>query len=356
MVPPSKDDTSIPPPSPAFASSSALLRPESTNRPEHFAVGVGLVPSAAATSSSPPTSPGPSGGIVRAPSPLPEFSDKYGGYSSSGYDDSVSSPLLASTGSRHRKPKKSPFATLFMLVGGMCLILLLIVVLARLAIIPSPRDRLNAQFAPFMPASVAALIATADGSPAAAHPIIPLITSANKEWSAVLASQSTTFDRATKHYKSRYGLPPPPGFDKWFAFATQGRNHSLVDEYDSMMADLAPYRALSPTELRRRTAELAQVPGITIVSIRNGVAQVHSKSGKWAPALALQQMLGSFVHDLPDMDIAVNEKPEGRVLPRRHKKVYMADYGLEGDELVVSESCIRETTNGKMLIRSFAPM
>lgn len=301
---------------------------------------------------SPPSSPAPPapfGAGSRAPSPLPEFSDKYGGYSSPAHSEGQSSPLLASTGgsgshsgrglgSRHRKPKTSPMVMLIMLVAGMCGLALFITLLARLAILPSSRDQFGSQLAPFMPASVASLLSNPDGTPAAPHPIIPLISQANSEWSTMLASQSTTFDRASKTYKSRYGLPPPPGFDKWFAFATQGRNHSLVDEYDTLMADLKPYRSLSPTELRRRTAELAQVPGISIVSIRNGVAQVHSKSGKWAPALAFQQMLGAFVRDLPDMDIAVNEKPEGRVLPRQHKKVYMADYGLEGEELVVSES------------------
>lgn len=289
---------------------------------------------------SPPSSPGqPS----RSTSPLPEFSDKYGGYGSPAYQDDSQAPLLNSnaTGSRHRKPKTSPIALLFILVAGMCALAGFIALLARLAIIPSPRARFNHHLGPFIPASVAALIApTADG-PAAPHPILPLLTKAKSDWSKLLVGQSTTFDRASKTYKSRYSLPPPPGFDKWFAFATQGRNHSLVDEYDGLMDDLLPYRSLSPSELRRRTAELAQVPGISIVSIRNGVAQVHSKSGKWAPALAFEQMLAAFVRDLPDMDIAVNEKPEGRVLPRQQKRVWMSDYGLEGDdELAASEWCI----------------
>jgi hypothetical protein len=49
-------------------------------------------------------------------------------------------------------------------------------------------------------------------------------------------------------------------------------------------------------------------------------------------------MIGAFVRDLPDMDIAINEKPEGRVLPRRQKKVYQSDYGLEGEEPPISAS------------------
>lgn len=227
---------------------------------------------------------------------------------------------------------------LLKLIAILCAITGAVALLARLAIIPSPRDHVAHHLGPFIPASVVNLLGPTSLGPAAAHPILPLIAKANSEWNTMLAGQSVTFDRASKTYNRRYNLTPPPGFDKWFAFATQGRNHSLVDEYDSLMDDLLPFRSLTPGELRRRTAELAQVPGVSIVSIRDGVAQIHSKSGKWAPALAFQQMLGAFVRDLPDMDIAINEKAEGRVLPRQQRKVSMADYGLEGmDELATSK-------------------
>lgn len=342
-----KDELPPVPPSPAFASSSAFLRPETGGRPEHFAVSL--------PSTTPIISPPPSPGVSRAASPLPEFSDKYGGYGGSPAYRGDESPLLASTStsSRHRKPKTSPIALLFILVAGMCALAGFIALLARLAIIPSPRARINHHLGPFIPASVAALIApTADG-PAPPHPILPLLTKAKSEWSSLITGQSTTFDRFSKTYKSRYGRLPPPGFDKWFAFATQGRNHTLVDEYDGLMDDLAPYRSLTPAELRRRTAELAQVPGISIVSIRNGVAQVHSKSGKWAPALAFEQMLAAFVRDLPDMDIAINEKPEGRVLPRQQKRVWMSDYGLEGgDELASSQLPLEQNEVRRLTCRS----
>ncbi|GAA5985515.1 hypothetical protein JCM11641_007092 [Rhodosporidiobolus odoratus] len=281
---------------------------------------------------SPPASP--------ADPPAPHFSDKYGGYGQQGYADGSTSEGDGLTGARRRTTKgksASPIDTLLKLLIAMFTILALITLLARLSFIPSPTEKVATHLAPYMPSTVANLIRPLDG-PASPHPIIPLLETANENWSKKLSSQSTTFDRATRTYKSRYGTAPPPGFDKWFAFATQGRNHSLVDEYDQLMEDLKPFRSLTPQEIRRRTAELAQVPGISIVSVRNGIAQVHSKSGKWAPALAFQQMLGAFVRDLPDMDIAINEKPEGRVLPRQQRRVYMSDYGLEGDELVSNAS------------------
>lgn len=328
---PSRGDDNVPQ-SPAFATSSSFAPALSSTRPDHSTLDL----------SSATTTP------KMAPPPLLDDDpddvyhsdkDRYGG----GYRGSEDEHLLASgTNSSATSPLRyraaarkaaNPIVALLKLVAATFVVVLFLVLVSRLSFIPSPSPSHRAKVAhhltPYMPQSVLALIRPASG-PTAPHPILPLVTNARDSWTKKLKAQSTTFDRATKSYKARYGMSPPPGFDKWFAFATQGKNHSLVDEYDQLMADLKPYRSLSPQEIRRRTAELAQVPGISIVSIRNGVAQVHSKSGKWAPALAFQQMIGSFVRDLPDMDIAVNEKPEGRVLPKIQKRVSMADYGLDG--------------------------
>ncbi|GJN90764.1 hypothetical protein Rhopal_003778-T1 [Rhodotorula paludigena] len=340
-----KEQLPNPPESPAFASTSGYA---AALRPDHSAV---QVHSTTTPIISPPASPGAGAGA-------PVFSDKYGGYGNSGYEGAGAEgdQLLAGAAAGSRSSSSSrkghakaaaPLATLVKLLAGMLGVLLVIVLLARMSFIP---EHHAARVAQYMPAPVSSFMQVADG-PTSPHPILPLITTARQKWDKKVASQSTTFDRATRTYKSRYGLAPPPGFDKWFAFATQGRNHSLVDEYDQLMEDLKPYRELSPQELRRRTAELAQVPGISIVSIRNGVAQVHSKSGKWAPALAFQQMIAAFVHDLPDMDVAINEKPEGRVLPRQQRRIYKSDYGLEGDELVSNASDPMITPS----LKGFAP-
>lgn len=293
---------------------------------------------------SPPSSP-------RDGSPEPAYSDKGNAHYGPPEGESLLGP---SVGARERKAKNgSPVDALLKLVLGVLSLLITLTLLSRFGII-HPREHVVTHLAPYIPSSVSNLILPTV-SPTAPHPIIPLLEHANDHWGKLVASQSTTFDKATRTYKSRYGAAAPPGFDKWFAFATQGRNHSLVDEYDQLMEDLKPYRSLTPQELRRRTAELAQVPGISIVSIRNGVAQVHSKSGKWAPALAFQQMLQSFVRDLPDMDIAINEKAEGRVLPKQQRRVYMTDYGLEGEELATSAFLLPSIYSSGTLLILFSP-
>lgn len=319
----------IPPPSPAFASTSSWT-PTAASRPEHSAVAIPL-------ESTTPLVPPPETPQVPAG---PGFDEKYSAYGGADAAEPEREALLRrgegyDDDDERRKGHHavSPLDTLVRLLLGMFAILGFLVLLARLSVLP---EHQTARVAAYMPSPVRGLIQVVEG-PTEAHPIIPLLREAREKWHKKLTSQSRTFDRATRTYKARYGRAPPPGFDKWFAFATQGRNHSLVDEYDQLMADLEPFRALPAAELRRRTAELSKVPGISIVSIRNGEAQVHARSSSWAPADAFQRMLAAFVRDLPDMDIAINERPEGRVLPRQQRHVFMSDYGLEGDELVASK-------------------
>ncbi|GAA6021931.1 hypothetical protein JCM11491_004798 [Sporobolomyces phaffii] len=309
------------PQSPAFATSSSFA--PALSRPDHSTLDL----SSATTTPKIPPPP-----LYHDPESYGHGDDE-GDLLLSGATTTSSTTTTSAAPSLRYARKTNPVHLLFKLVAGTVAFVCCLVVLSRLSFLPAPspshRARVAHHLTPYMPQSVLAFIRPATG-PSSPHPILPLVANAREAWRTKQKSQSTTFDRATKTYRQRYGFAPPPGFDKWFAFATQGKNHSLVDEYDQLMADLLPYRALAPHEIRRRTAELAQVPGISIVSIRNGVAQVHSKSGKWAPALAFQQMIGAFVRDLPDMDVAVNERPEGRVLPKIQKRVSMADYGLEG--------------------------
>ena len=67
-----------------------------------------------------------------------------------------------------------------------------------------------------------------------------------------LAKQSKTLPEAVAEYKRRYGRDPPRGFDDWWEFAKE-QDFKLVDEFDAVVEDLAPFWALSGEELRQRT-------------------------------------------------------------------------------------------------------
>jgi hypothetical protein len=54
--------------------------------------------------------------------------------------------------------------------------------------------------------------------PATSHPMWSLITQSQNEFENLKARQSTTLQEAVAEYRGRYGIPPPPNFDKWYNF------------------------------------------------------------------------------------------------------------------------------------------
>lgn len=177
--------------------------------------------------------------------------------------------------------------------------------------------------------------AQSDGAP---HPILPLLLGARASWATLVSAQPRSLAQARKAYADRYApLRPPPGFDQWYHFA-RARNFTLIDAFDGLMEDLAHYRGLGGNELRRRTKELASVSGVSLLTVKAGSVEIKTKSGRWAPAMAVKEMIeavetgynyeldaapeGSAMRkifeqwELPDFEMAINERAEGRVLPK----------------------------------------
>jgi hypothetical protein len=88
------------------------------------------------------------------------------------------------------------------------------------------------------------------------HPIPKLMAKAEENFRNLLSRQSRTLYAAVKEYKRRYHRDPPKGFDDWWRFA-QDNNVKLVDEYDGLMDDLAPFWEISGQELRRRAMQVS---------------------------------------------------------------------------------------------------
>ena len=87
------------------------------------------------------------------------------------------------------------------------------------------------------------------------HPISTLMEEAKEAFIKRLARQSKTLPEAVAEYKHRYGRDPPRGFDDWWAFA-QENDFKLVDEFDAIVEDLAPFWELSGEELRHRAYQV----------------------------------------------------------------------------------------------------
>lgn len=138
---------------------------------------------------------------------------------------------------------------------------------------------------------------------------------AGRVWAAGAALSKTLGD-ATTEYRKRYGLPPPPNFDKWYEFAT-ARDSVVIDNFDQIFDELLPFWGIAPSEIRSRTVHVIMqkeknIGGIQIV---NGtVRQSPDIPGthRWMTD-ALERMIEPFAKWLPDMFVAFNLADECRV-------------------------------------------
>jgi hypothetical protein len=88
------------------------------------------------------------------------------------------------------------------------------------------------------------------------HPIPRLMARAEDNFRDLLSRQSRTLHAAVKEYKRRYRRDPPKGFDDWWRFA-QANNVKMVDEYDGLVGDLAPFWEMPGAELRQRAVHVS---------------------------------------------------------------------------------------------------
>ncbi|KAL1869180.1 hypothetical protein VTK73DRAFT_3349 [Phialemonium thermophilum] len=140
-----------------------------------------------------------------------------------------------------------------------------------------------------------------------------LISKAERDLEKLKAKQSNTLREAVAEYRRRYGIPPPPNFDKWFAFA-KSKDVQLIDEFDTIFELITPFWGLRPTTIRARAKEaLGYDNALMGVQIRKGKVTNIEGASEWQRE-ATQGMMKQFIQYLPDMDLAFNIHDEPRVI------------------------------------------
>lgn len=153
--------------------------------------------------------------------------------------------------------------------------------------------------------------------PTPEHPIATLIelASAQHDSWASQAFRSKSLAEAVVNYRRRYARDPPPNFDKWHEFATS-RSSIVIDDYDNIEEDLAPFSSFNPDDLRLRTitvlATNTDVGGIRIRAGQVNVIDDVPDEHRWVMEGAAT-MIQQFAEFLPDMDLAMNLHDECRV-------------------------------------------
>ncbi|CRG85785.1 Beta-1,2-xylosyltransferase 1 [Talaromyces islandicus] len=175
------------------------------------------------------------------------------------------------------------------------------------------REAPEAPFEQSLPENFEALLSpTTEDS----HPIARLINDANSKFDKKRTGQSKSLKEAVQEYRRRYGMPPPPHFDKWFQFA-QERGVQLIDEYDTIYNSLLPFWAVPPKVIRERARETLGFDNAVIgLLIRDGKVSLIEGGGdgyKWQREATVGMMEG-FIKYLPDMDLVFNTHDEPRVV------------------------------------------
>ncbi|KAF7563791.1 hypothetical protein G7046_g292 [Stylonectria norvegica] len=145
------------------------------------------------------------------------------------------------------------------------------------------------------------------------HPIWYLINDAEREFKETREKQSKTLEAAVVEYRKRYGIPPPPHFDKWFEFA-KSNDVQLVDEFDTIYDLITPFWGLKPKTIRARAKEaLGFENGLMGVAIRDHKVVFQQGGQEWMRN-ATKGMMDKFIQYLPNMDLAFNIHDEPRIV------------------------------------------
>ncbi|KAK4554365.1 hypothetical protein LTR86_008573 [Recurvomyces mirabilis] len=144
------------------------------------------------------------------------------------------------------------------------------------------------------------------------HPIRHLMQLADHRFKIYDADRSLTFKGTVDKYRRKFGRYPPPGFKEWYKFARERHVHN-IDDFDQIYADLRPFWANPPADIRHYAAHASDIRdhGVSVVSLRSG--QVFQELWGWRSETFVR-MLSSFAHWLPDMDIAMNRMDQPRVV------------------------------------------
>lgn len=144
------------------------------------------------------------------------------------------------------------------------------------------------------------------------HPIYHLAQEAAAEFKRLELKQSRSLTDAVAEYKRRYGRPPPPGYDKWYKFATENAV-PWIDEYDFLTKSVDPYWQIKPKILRESIDHVLSLPDIGVGTLEVKGHQVHLYDAGFQHAQLLD-LLQPIVKLLPDFKAALNGFDEPRIV------------------------------------------
>lgn len=170
------------------------------------------------------------------------------------------------------------------------------------------------------------------------HPIDDLIADARRTHEALLTQRSTDLQSASARYRIRRGRHPPPGFDKWAAYALKHDAVIVESFFDRIYRDLQPFWALDSWQTAKRAAEWPHV-----VRVRGGKATAVGDTTGRVPWLKLwTDLVAEAAEFLPDVDMPINYMDESRLLVPFEDINSMVDQARMWRKIMPVDTVIRE--------------
>jgi hypothetical protein len=142
----------------------------------------------------------------------------------------------------------------------------------------------------------------------ALHPIEQLMSAAEKDFVLKIGAQATSLTDAAQRYRERRGRHPPPGFDKWYAYAAQHDAVIVESFFDQIDDDLGPFWGVDVYDLRRIVQTFT--PKISVRNETAGSAVENSYERLRGMVDMLTELVGTEGVDVPDMDFPFNVNVE----------------------------------------------
>ena len=152
--------------------------------------------------------------------------------------------------------------------------------------------------------------------PSHRHPIEELILKGQADLVDLVDGQSKTLEEATKEYIQRYLREPPPGFDKWFAYA-KSKESVLIDDFDIIDDNLKPFWQISPQRLLESIDHVSEIENLALRKCGFSHGEYHGQGGGWIVD-DLGKLLSEVSQDIPDVEFAFDVVDEPRVVIDRH--------------------------------------
>lgn len=157
-----------------------------------------------------------------------------------------------------------------------------------------------------------------------------------RAWDSKLKRESKTLAQAVAEYKRRYKRSPPKGFAEWFAFA-QANDFQLIDEFDSLEANIQPLLGIPSKVLQERSdllqhdaSLLLQGFGFTLPIRNHAAGTPQGPMSDSSKTTQLLRLLEPILPNLPDLNLTVNGHNTPWVMIPGAKRKRLADSATLG--------------------------